>query len=165
MPHLYAGGFSPSQPNQPEHVVPLSCQCSKRTFRRIRLNYAWAFSYNLLAVPIAAVSTATMSGNAQFGAAATVDPQHVGCRFAVHFKRAASAGSSPAAQPLLPSLPSLCPQGALYPPLHWQLPPWVAGAAMALSSVTVVCSSLLLRRYRRPAPALQHLVAVSASRL
>ncbi|KAI7843072.1 hypothetical protein COHA_003243 [Chlorella ohadii] len=89
--------------------VLVAIDLSKRTFRRIRLNYAWAFSYNLLAVPIAA--------------------------------------------------------GALYPPLHWQLPPWVAGAAMALSSVTVVCSSLLLRRYRRPAPALQHLVAVSASRL
>ncbi|KAL4449504.1 hypothetical protein ABPG77_007148 [Micractinium sp. CCAP 211/92] len=53
--------------------------------------------------------------------------------------------------------------GALYPPLHFQLPPWVAGAAMALSSVTVVCSSLALRRYRRPAPALQHLVTVASS--
>ncbi|RYR13438.1 hypothetical protein Ahy_B04g070440 isoform E [Arachis hypogaea] len=40
--------------------------------------------------------------------------------------------------------------GALYPSLRIKLPPWVAGACMALSSVSVVCSSLLLRRYRRP---------------
>ena len=69
---------------------------SRRTFNRIRLNYMWAFGYNLVAVPIAA--------------------------------------------------------GALYPPLHFQLPPWVAGACMALSSVSVVASSLLLRRYKPPKP-------------
>ncbi|XP_028758662.1 copper-transporting ATPase RAN1 isoform X1 [Neltuma alba] len=40
--------------------------------------------------------------------------------------------------------------GVLYPSLGIELPPWVAGACMALSSVSVVCSSLLLRRYRKP---------------
>ncbi|KAL8513221.1 hypothetical protein ACS0TY_019432 [Phlomoides rotata] len=40
--------------------------------------------------------------------------------------------------------------GVLYPWLKIKLPPWVAGACMAMSSVTVVCSSLLLRRYRKP---------------
>jgi len=40
--------------------------------------------------------------------------------------------------------------GVLYPAGQWSLPPYVAGLAMALSSVTVVCSSLLLRLYRKP---------------
>lgn len=40
--------------------------------------------------------------------------------------------------------------GLLFPWLGIKLPPWVSGACMALSSVSVVCSSLLLRRYRKP---------------
>ena len=40
--------------------------------------------------------------------------------------------------------------GLLYPFAQIRLPPEVAGGAMALSSVTVVTSSLLLRRYRPP---------------
>ena len=67
---------------------------SKKTFRRIWINYFWTFCYNCLMMPLAA--------------------------------------------------------GALYAPLQWQVPPWAAGAAMALSSVSVVCSSLLLRRYKKP---------------
>jgi Cu+-exporting ATPase len=40
--------------------------------------------------------------------------------------------------------------GVLFPSTRFRLPPWVAGLAMALSSVSVVCSSLLLRYYKRP---------------
>ena len=42
--------------------------------------------------------------------------------------------------------------GVLYPGLTIQFPPMLAGAAMALSSVSVVCSSLLLRLYQPPKP-------------
>jgi Cu+-exporting ATPase len=40
--------------------------------------------------------------------------------------------------------------GVLFPYFAVRLPPWAAGGAMAFSSVSVVCSSLWLRRYRRP---------------
>merc|ERR1719272_1417964 len=38
--------------------------------------------------------------------------------------------------------------GVFYPVLHMQLPPALAGASMAMSSVSVVTSSLMLRRFR-----------------
>ncbi len=61
---------------------------SKKTFRRIFYNYAWAFIYNLLMVPLAA--------------------------------------------------------GVLYPPLHFQLPPWVRAWSPSQRTQTGLDSSLLL---------------------
>jgi len=40
--------------------------------------------------------------------------------------------------------------GVFFPCFHMLVPPMFAGAAMALSSVSVVCSSLFLRCYRAP---------------
>ncbi|OZJ01943.1 hypothetical protein BZG36_05496, partial [Bifiguratus adelaidae] len=67
--------------------------------RRIKLNFGWAFLYNILAIPIAA--------------------------------------------------------GILYPIAGVGLPPMLAGLAMVVSSVSVICSSLLLKFYRPPAATLR----------
>jgi Cu+-exporting ATPase len=40
--------------------------------------------------------------------------------------------------------------GVFYPLVRMSLPPAFAGLAMALSSVSVVVSSLLLQRYQKP---------------
>ena len=65
---------------------------SKATFRRIKINFIWAFLYNLILIPIV--------------------------------------------------------MGALYPYNSIKLHPMQAGAAMDLSSISVVLSSLLLKLYR-----------------
>jgi hypothetical protein len=67
---------------------------SRATFSRIRMNFLWAFGYNILGIPIAA--------------------------------------------------------GVFYPFVQIRLPPEIASLAMALSSVSVVVWSLLLKTYKPP---------------
>lgn len=74
--------------------VVVALDLSKQIYRRIRLNFFYAFIYNCLGIPIAA--------------------------------------------------------GILYPWLQIALPPWLASAAMAFSSVSVVLSSLMLSTYKPP---------------
>jgi len=69
-----------------------SIRISKASFRRIKINFIWAFLYNLLLIPIA--------------------------------------------------------MGVLYPIHGFRMDPMLAGAAMALSSISVVLSSLMLKLYR-----------------
>jgi len=76
--------------------VVTALDLSRVVMNRIRLNFGWAFGYNLIGIPLAA--------------------------------------------------------GVFFPFMHVQLPPMYAGAAMALSSVSVMCSSLLLRLYQPPKP-------------
>lgn len=65
---------------------------SKSSFRRIKINFCWAFLYNILLIPIA--------------------------------------------------------MGVLFPINQFKLDPMLAGAAMALSSISVVVSSLLLKLFK-----------------
>ena len=65
---------------------------SKSSFRRIKINFVWAFLYNILLIPIA--------------------------------------------------------MGILYPVNNFKLDPMLAGLAMALSSISVVISSLMLKIFK-----------------
>jgi len=74
--------------------IILALDISSSTYLRIKINFGWAFIYNVISIPIAA--------------------------------------------------------GVFFPLIYITIPPWVAGLAMALSSVSVLVSSLLLKRYTPP---------------
>ncbi|MHA2092322.1 MAG: heavy metal translocating P-type ATPase, partial [Candidatus Kariarchaeaceae archaeon] len=80
--------------------VVTAIDLSKTTFQRIKLNFGWAFGYNIAGIPLAAGV-------------------------------------------FLPFLRMIFDKTIT-------LPPEVAGLAMAFSSVSVVTSSLLLKRYKKP---------------
>ncbi len=80
--------------------VVTAIDLSKKTLNRIKLNFGWAFGYNIIGIPFAAGL-------------------------------------------LIPLLRSLTGETIT-------LPPALAGLAMAFSSVSVVTSSLLLKRYKKP---------------
>jgi P-type Cu+ transporter len=80
--------------------VVTAIDLSNKTFNRIKLNFVWAFGYNVLGIPIAAGLFIPLT-QALFGITLTLQPA-------------------------------------------------LAGLAMALSSVSVVTSSLLLKRYKKP---------------
>lgn len=86
---------------------------ARATYRRIILNFVWAFGYNIIG----------------------------------------EASSSP----IPPTIPHLITYlvvavpiaaGVFYPWWRTPLPPWVAGLAMALSSLSVLASSLLLQLHK-----------------
>jgi cation transport ATPase len=99
--------------------VVTAIDLSKVTYRRIWLNFLWAFGYNTLGNVTNPFSP----------------PPLLCCQLYSFF-------FPPIAIPIA--------AGVLYPATQVALPPYVAGLAMALSSVSVVCSSLLLKLYRKP---------------
>lgn len=82
-------------------------QLSRKVFRRVNFNFAWALCYNMIAVPIAA--------------------------------------------------------GVIYPYRHSRLSPVWASAAMALSSISVIISSLALRLFRPSKVALSNGIEIPQS--
>ena len=80
---------------------------ARKTFNRIKINFGWAFVYNILLVPIA-----------------------MGVLY-----------------PIGATLSSTSPDHEIQGEKGFQLDPMYAGLAMALSSVSVVFSSLLLKRF------------------
>ncbi len=102
---------------------------SKKTFKRIKLNYLWAMIYNVLStihsfLPHLRLFLSLLSLLSLPLPSLLIVPIH------------------------LPGIPLAA--GLLYPYYHIQVPPLVASACMAFSSISVVLSSLELKRYRPP---------------
>lgn len=98
-----------------------SIDLSKKTVKRIRINFVFALIYNLVGIPIAAGrsmrNTQILPRMENYTNLEMVDPQLNDTTF--------SAG--------------------VFLPVGLVLQPWMGSAAMAMSSVSVVLSSLLLK--------------------
>ena len=96
---------------------------SKSTFRRIKINFCWAFVYNIILVPIA---------------------------MGVLYPLSAEAPMTESEHELMgnPEMPMESHDYAQAGKSGFQLDPMWAGFAMALSSVSVVLSSLMLKWFR-----------------
>ena len=105
----------------------VAIETATKTYRRIKLNFMWAFGYNVCCTP-ALPHFAPMAGT-----------------WPVLISLTTAHALTLASQPAIPVA-----AGVLYPAFHISLPPALAGLAMALSSVSVVCSSLLLKLYTKP---------------
>lgn len=113
--------------------VVTAIDLSKKTMRKIKQNFFWAFAYNVVAIPVAA-------GLHLFITTTTGDSGLVLAPWALNFSHA------------LQSIP-LIGNGVseVFANLaKSSLRPEIAGFAMAFSSVSVVTNSLLLNRYKEP---------------
>ena len=97
---------------------------SKKTFQRIKINFGWAFVYNIILVPIAMGILYPISAEAPM----TADGHQLG----MEEQQQTMAGHEQEQQGKA----------------GFQLDPMWAGFAMALSSVSVVLSSLMLKWFR-----------------
>jgi hypothetical protein len=122
------------------HDVVTALHLSSAALRRIRVNYAWAMVYNLCALPIAAGALYPRYRlQLPPWLAVRLSRAHATCFPARTLNCACAGGCSDSASRIPVCFLSVC-LSAFSP----------QGAAMAFSSVSVVCSSLALRAYKPP---------------
>jgi len=106
--------------------VVTSIQLSQKTIKKVRQNLFWAFIYNVVAIPVAGGLHLLITNTAYGGG------------MPAEWVMAVAAALGPALGKIFLNLSQAT------------LRPEIAGFAMALSSVSVVTNSLLLRRYTPP---------------
>lgn len=114
--------------------VLMALDLCRVTLRRIKWNYVWALGYNLIMLPVRENCFVVYLSASE----------RIVVNSAWHKQLCLACDACDAGFRVQVAA------GCLYPSIKFQLPPWIAGACMALSSVSVVGSSLLLRNYKRP---------------
>ncbi|XP_016092755.1 copper-transporting ATPase 1-like [Sinocyclocheilus grahami] len=111
-----------------------SIDLSKKTVKRIRINFVFALIYNLVGIPIAA------DRNDLLDVVGSIDlSKKTVKRIRINFVFA-----------LIYNLVGIPIAAGVFMPVGLVLQPWMGSAAMAASSVSVVLSSLLLKCYTKP---------------